>query len=275
MAAEELNKPAASPAPSNQSETNVGNGDMAHLIGNVGSLIDSTIISVQGAISSVSATTEQIIEGVSSTINSEPVQLVINSVSSVAEQVIQSVTAIVNPESIQGVFNSVSSATGQLIDGVSSTINSQPVQEIFNNVSSGAGQLLDGVTSTINYGLSQSSFQELGKLWRGLLENLNAGGSVDQVQNLFNNISAGLGQLLNSSFMPGASGGRENRGKKDVVEIRFTPKEVASVPVREVVVQTQAAPVQQSAPKEILVAPVAATAPKPNVTISYHQTPKR
>lgn len=279
MAAEELNKPAASPAPSNQSQTGVGNGDMAYLIGNVGSLIDSTITSVQGAISSVNATTEQILAGVSSTIKSEPVQVVINSVNAVAGQLIQNVTAIVNPQSIQGVINSVSSATGQLIEGVSSTINSQPVQEIINNVSTGAGQLLDGVTSTINSGLSQSSFQELGKLWRGLLENLNAGGSVNQVQNLFNNVSAGLGQLMNSPFVPGASGGRENRVKKDVTEIRFTPKEIAPVPVREVAPQAPVVPpVQQSAPKEIPpapVTPVAATAPKPNVTVSYHQTPKR
>jgi len=240
MAAEELSNPAGTPASANNMETLVGKGDMAHLIGSMGSLIDSTIVSVQEAISSVSATTGQIIEGVSSTINSEPVQGVINSVSAVTGQLINGVTSTINAESIHGVINSVSSATGQLIEGVTSTINSQPVQEILNNVSSVSGQVIDGVASTINSGLGQSSFQELGKLWTGLLDNLDAAGSANQIQNLFNNISAGLGQLMNSPFIPGMSGGRENRSKKDVTEIRFTPKGATSATVvaKEVVFQS-------------------------------------
>ncbi|MEI7695251.1 MAG: chlorosome envelope protein H [Chlorobium sp.] len=234
MAAEELSNPAGTPASLKDTETGAGNGDMAQLIGSMGSLIDSTIVSVQEAISSVSSTTGQIIEGVSATIQSEPVQGVINSVSTVTGQLINGVTSTINAESIQGVFNSVSSATGQLIDGVAATINSQPVQEIINNVSSVSGQVIDGVS-----GLGQNSFQDLGKLWTSLLENMNAAGSANQIQNLFNNVSAGLGQLMNNSFMPGAMGNRDNRSKKDVTEIRFTPKgpTPSSVAAKEVVFQ--------------------------------------
>ena len=94
MAAEELNKPAGAPKPAapTKSESNVGNGDMANLIGNVGYLIDSTIESVQGIISSVSSATGQLIDGVTSTINSEPVQGIIHNVNTVSGQLIEGVT---------------------------------------------------------------------------------------------------------------------------------------------------------------------------------------
>jgi len=279
MAAEELNKAAGAvpPVSPQNTATGVGNGDMAHLIGDVGALIDSTIVSVQGAISSVSSATEQIIEGVTLTIKSEPVQGVINSVSSVTGQLINNITSTINPESIQGMINSVSSATGQLIDGVNSTINSQPVQEILNNVSSVSGQLIEGVTTTINSG--QNSFQELGKLWTSLLENLNAAGSVNQVQNLFNNVSAGLGQLMNSSFMPGMPGMPNmmgNRVKRDVTEIRFTPKEIAAAPVQEIVAkEVVTAPVQPAVQKVVFNAPAQqAAASKPAPAAPNQQAPK-
>ena len=168
MAAAELNKPAGAPKPSAPitPENNVGNGDMANLIGNVGILIDSTIESVQGIISSVSSATGQLIEGVTSTINSEPVK---------------------------GIINNVNSVSGQLIEGVTST----------------TGQLIDGVTATINSEQVQSSFQELGKLWK----------------NLFNNISSGLGQLVNNIVSPGMPTGQDRR-KKEITQIHFSPKEI-------------------------------------------------
>ena len=175
MATEEIKKPAGSLIPTAQQdkEITVGNGDIAHLIGTVGSLIDSTI------------------------------------------------------ESVQGMISSVSNATGQLIDGVSSTINSESVQGMISSVSNATGQLIDGVTSTINSDQIQNSFQGLGKLWNGLIETLNNTVSSNQVQNLFDNVSSGLGQLMNNVFAaPGMPSGRENRPKKDVTEIRYTPKEI-------------------------------------------------
>ncbi|MCX6179661.1 MAG: chlorosome envelope protein H [Chlorobiales bacterium] len=184
MAAEELNKPAGSTKPAAQKnpETNVGNGDMANLIGNVGILIDSTIGSVQEIISSVSSATGQLIEGVTSTINSEPVK---------------------------GIINNVNSVSGQLIEGVTST----------------TGQLIEGVTATINSEQVQSSFQELGKLWKNLLENLNSTVSSGQVQNLFNNVNSGLGQLMNKIVSPGMQIGQD-RQKKEVRQIPFSQKEI-------------------------------------------------
>jgi chlorosome envelope protein H len=126
-------------------------------------------------------------------------------------------------------ISSVSTATGQLIDGVTSTINSDPVKDILHNVNSATGQLIDGVTATLKSDPIQNSFNEFGKLWTGLLENLNATVSSNQVQNLFDNVSSGLGQLMNNVFAaPGMSSGRENRQKKDVTEIRFTPKEIVA-----------------------------------------------
>ncbi len=175
MATEEIKKPAGSLIPTAQQDQDVtvGNGDIAHLIGSVGSLIDSTI------------------------------------------------------ESVQGMISSVSNATGQLIDGVSSTINSESVQGMISSVSNATGQLIDGVTSTINSDQIQNSFQGLGKLWNGLIETLNNTVSSNQVQNLFDNVSSGLGQLMNNVFAaPGMPTGRENRPKKDVTEIRYTPKEI-------------------------------------------------
>ena len=175
MATEEIKKTAGSLIPTAQQDQDVtvGNGDIAHLIGSVGSLIDSTI------------------------------------------------------ESVQGMISSVSNATGQLIDGVSSTINSESVQGMISSVSNATGQLIDGVTSTINSDQIQNSFQGLGKLWNGLIETLNNTVSSNQVQNLFDNVSSGLGQLMNNVFAaPGMPTGRENRPKKDVTEIRYTPKEI-------------------------------------------------
>jgi len=194
MAAEELNKPAGVPKPAVQknTESNVGNGDMASLIGNMGILIDSTIESVQGMISSVSAVTGQLIEGVTSTINSEPVKGIINNVNTVSCQLIEGVT----------------STTGHLIEGVTST----------------TGQLIEGVTATINSEQVQSSFQELGKLWKNLLENLNSTVSSGQVQNLFSNVSAGLGQLMNNIVSPGMPVGQD-RQRKEVKQILFSQKE--------------------------------------------------
>ncbi len=255
MAAEELNKPAGAvvAAASNNTDTGVGNGDMAHLIGSMGALIDSTIVSVQGIITTVSSVTGQLIEGVTSTINSDPVQGIISSVGSATGQLIEGVTSSITVESVQGVINSVSSATGQLIDGVTSTINSEPVREIFNNVTSVPGQLIDGVTSTITSVQVQNSFQELAKLWTGLLENLNAAGNSNQIQNLFNNVSAGLGQLMNGSFMPGMPGMSGNRAKKDVTQILFTP---TATPVEVIVPkEVPVAPATKSAPREIVVTP--------------------
>jgi len=204
MAAEEIKKTAGTlvPASPKNPESGVGSGDMALLIGSMGNLIDSTILSVQGIISSVSTATGQLIDGVSSTINSD---------------------------SVQGMINSVSTATGQLIDGVTSTINSEPVKDILHNVNSATGQLIDGVAATLKSDPIQNSVQELGKLWTGLLENLNATVSSNQIQNLFDNVSTGLGQLMGNVFAaPGMPSGRENRMKKDVTEIRYTPKEVVA-----------------------------------------------
>ena len=191
MAAEELNKPAGAPKKATPitPETNVGNGDMANLIGNVGILIDSTIESVQGIISSVSSATGQLIEGVTSTINSEPVK---------------------------GIINNVNSVSGQLIEGVTST----------------TGHLIEGVTATINSEQVQSSFLELGKLWKNLLENLNSTVSSGQVQNLFNKISSGLGQLVNNIVSPGIQTGQD-RHRKEITQIPFCQKEV----VREIKTQ--------------------------------------
>ena len=175
MATEEIKKTAGSLIPTAQQDQDVtvGNGDIAHLIGSVGSLIDSTI------------------------------------------------------ESVQGMISSVSNATGQLIDGVSSTINSESVQGMISSVSNATGQLIDGVTSTINSDQIQNSFQGLGTVWNGLIETLNNTVSSNQVQNLFDNVSSGLGQLMNNVFAaPGMPTGRENRPKKDVTEIRYTPKEI-------------------------------------------------
>ncbi|MEI8185332.1 MAG: chlorosome envelope protein H [Chlorobiaceae bacterium] len=178
MASEELNKPATPTKP----ENNVGNGDMANLIGNVGLLIDSTIESVQGIISSVGSATGQLIEGVTTTINSEPVK---------------------------GIISNVNTVSGQLFEGVTST----------------TGQLIEGVTATINSEQVQSSFQELGKLWKNLLENLNSTVSSGQVQNLFNNVSAGLGQLVNNIVSPGMPTGQD-RQRKEVTQIPFSQKEI-------------------------------------------------
>jgi chlorosome envelope protein H len=193
MATEELKKNAGSEQAITQSAQtgNVGKGDMAQLIGNMGVLIDSTIESVQGMINSAGSATGQIIEDVTATIKSDSVKETI--------------------ESVQGMINSVGSATGQLIEGVTSTINSEPVQGIINNVNSVSGQLLEGVTATLKSEQVQNSFNELGKFWDNLIGNLNSTVNSDQVKNLFDNVSMGLGQLVNNVF----SGARPSFGSGD------------------------------------------------------------
>jgi len=160
MAAEELNKPAGAPKKATPitPETNVGNGDMANLIGNVGILIDSTIESVQGIISSVSSATGQLIEGVTSTINSEPVKGIINNVNSVSGQLIEGVTsttghliegvtATINSEQVQSSFLELGKLWKNLLENLNSTVSSGQVQNLFNNISSGLGQLVNNIVS--------------------------------------------------------------------------------------------------------------------------------
>ncbi len=149
MAAEELNKPAGAPKPAstNNQESNVGNGDMASLIGNVGVLIDSTIESVQGIISSVSSATGQLIEGVTSTINSETVTGILSNVNTVSGQLIEGVTATINSEQVQSSFQELGKLWKNLLENLNSTVSSGQVQNLFSNVSSGLGQLMNNIVS--------------------------------------------------------------------------------------------------------------------------------
>ncbi|NTW10654.1 MAG: chlorosome envelope protein H, partial [Chlorobiaceae bacterium] len=164
MAAEDINKP----------DQNAGDGEFANLIGNVGILLDSTIESVQGMINSVSSVTGQLIEGVNSTIKSEPLQEIIQNVNSVSGQLIEGVNTV----------------SGQLFEGVNATINSQQVQEF-------------------------------GKMLKNLLDNLNSTVSSGQVQNLFSNVSFGLGQLVNTVFSPVMGACHDENHKKEVKQITF------------------------------------------------------
>jgi chlorosome envelope protein H len=189
MATEETNKPVAG-AP----DSNVGNGDMAHLIGNMGILIDSTIETVQEVLSNVSTATGQIVEGV---------------------------TATVNSDAVKGIISNVSTATNQLIEGVTTTVNSDAVKGIINNVNSVSGQIIEGVTSTLKSEQLQNSFNELGKFWSGVISNLNETVSSNQVKNLFDNVSAGINQLAGGIFpqgMPPMFMGSGSEEKRKVVQ---------------------------------------------------------
>jgi chlorosome envelope protein H len=205
MATEETNKPAAG-AP----DSNVGNGDMAHLIGNMGILIDSTIETVQGVLSNVSTATGQIVEGV---------------------------TATVNSDAVKGIISNVSTATNQLIEGVTTTVNSDAVKGILNNVNSVSGQIIEGVTSTLKSEQIQNSFNELGKFWAGMISNLNETVSSGQVKNLFDNVSAGINQLAGGIFpqgMPpmfmGGSGGEEKRKVIQQIPVTLSAAKPAAEP---------------------------------------------
>lgn len=152
--AEELNKPAAKPAPQQNTSNNAGNGDMASLIGNMGVLIDSTIESVQGMITTVSTATGQIIEGVNSTINSDPVKKIIDNVNSVSGQLIEGVTATLKSEQVQSSVQEIGKLWKNLLESlnatvssVNATVSSGQVQNLFENVSAGLGQLVNTVFS--------------------------------------------------------------------------------------------------------------------------------
>jgi chlorosome envelope protein H len=148
MAAEELNKPSGAPKPAaGVPESNVGKGDMAHLIGNMGVLIDSTIESVQGMINTVSSATGQIIEGVTTTINSEPVKEILHNVNTVSGQLIEGVTATLKSEPVQNSFNELGKFWENLLSNLNATVNSDQVKNLFDNVSTGMGQLVGTVFS--------------------------------------------------------------------------------------------------------------------------------
>ena len=154
MAAEELNKPAAKPATQQDAASNAGKGDMANLIGNMGVLIDSTIESVQGMISTVSNATGQIIEGVNSTINSDPVKKIIDNVGSVSGQLIEGVTATLKSEQVQSsvqeigkLWKNLLESLNNTVSSVNATVSSGQVQNLFENVSAGLGQLVNTVFS--------------------------------------------------------------------------------------------------------------------------------
>lgn len=139
-------KPAPKPAAPAQ-DTNAGNGDMAHLIGNMGILIDSTIESVQGMINTVSSATGQIMEGVNTTINSDQVKGIIDNVNSVSGQLIEGVTNTLNSEQLQNSFNELGKFWADMISNLNSTVNSDQVKDLFDNVSSGINQLTSMVFS--------------------------------------------------------------------------------------------------------------------------------
>jgi len=153
MANEETSKPAAgAPAPAPKpaapaQETNAGNGDMANLIGNMGILIDSTIESVQGMINTVSSATGQIVDGVTTTINSDQVKGIIDNVNSVSGQLIEGVTNTLNSEQLQNSFNELGKFWAGMISNLNSTVNSDQVKDLFDNVSSGINQLTGMVFS--------------------------------------------------------------------------------------------------------------------------------
>ncbi|NTW51724.1 MAG: chlorosome envelope protein H [Chlorobiaceae bacterium] len=223
MATEEINNPAGAPKPAAASQpSNVGNGDMAHLIGNVGIIIDSTIESVQGMLNSVSSATGQLIEGVTTTINSEPVKEIIQNVNTVSGQLIENVNTV----------------SGQLIEGVTTTLKSEPIQK---------------------------SFNELGKFWEGLISNLNSTVNSDQVKNLFDNVSAGMNQLVGTAFSPGMppSFMPIDERKKHPQEIHMISSKDAhaSAPVAPPAPPVTPAPAAQAPAAPA--APVAAPAPKP------------
>jgi len=150
MANEETSKPAAgAPKPAGQEQgPNVGNGDMAHLIGNMGILIDSTIESVQGVLNTVSSATGQIIEGVSTTINSDQVKGIISNVNSVSGQLIEGVTNTLKSEQIQNSFNELGKFWTGMISNLNATVNSDQVKSLFDNVSAGLNQLVGTVFSS-------------------------------------------------------------------------------------------------------------------------------
>ncbi len=222
MAADEIKKTENSPGQGGpqKTESNAGNGDFANLIGNVGVLLDSTIDTVQGMINSVSSVTGQLIEGVNSTIKSEPLQEIIQNVNTVSGQLIEGVNTV----------------SGQLIEGVNATINSQQVQEF-------------------------------GKMLKNLVENVNSTVNSGQIQNLFNNVSFGLGQLMNNVFAPVMSGGHDEHQKKEVKQIPFCshtpePKSLAPAAAAPVPFTPAAAPAVK--PVSVPVIPAAsAPAAKP------------
>lgn len=149
MATEEQNKPVAAPKPGAAAQqSNAGNGDMAHLIGNMGILIDSAVESVQGVISSVSTATGQLIEGVTTTINSEPVKEILLNVNTATGQIIEGVTATLKSEQVQNSFQELGKFWGGLISNLNATVNSDQVKNLFDNVSSGMNQLVGNVFSS-------------------------------------------------------------------------------------------------------------------------------
>ena len=149
MANEETGKPAAgAPKPAGQApQTNAGNGDLAHLIGDMGILIDSTIESVQGMINTVSSATNQIMDEVSTTINSDQVKGIIDNVNSVSDQLIEGVTNTLNSEQLQNSFNELGKFWAGMISNLNSTVNSNQVKDLFDNVSAGINQLTGMVFS--------------------------------------------------------------------------------------------------------------------------------
>jgi len=211
---EELNKPAA-PVPAVQPkapESTPGNGEMANLIGNIGILIDSAVVSMQELFGFIGTTTGQLLEGVNTTVNSKQ---------------------------FKDMVENVGQATTQIADGVNSTINSVQVKEMIENVSHATGQIVEGVTATINSEQIQSSVQELGRFWTNILQNIDNSG---QVKNMFDNVSAGLGQLMGSILPAGTQMGSVSASsKKEVKEIPFSPKEAVK----------PAPPLQEKNPEEL------------------------
>ncbi|MEC9486789.1 MAG: hypothetical protein UMU76_04700 [Prosthecochloris sp.] len=151
--AEELKKPAGassapSPAPKPAPEQNAGTtGDIPSLFENVGQLIDSTVNSVSEMLVSATTVTEQVIDNINVTVQSDAVKQITGGISDVTENVAKGISSTFNPEQIKESIDAFAHVLDAVTGSIAKTMNSEPVRNLFDSISTGIGQMTGSLTA--------------------------------------------------------------------------------------------------------------------------------
>ncbi|MBO8092717.1 MAG: hypothetical protein J7D60_05345 [Prosthecochloris sp.] len=99
-------------------------------------------------------------------------------------------------ESVTGMIASATNVTGQIIDNVNVTVQSDTVKGIMKNLGSVSENLTQGITSTSEQ--LKDSIALFGKVLGSITESISSTVTSEPVKNLFETVSNGLGQIINS-----------------------------------------------------------------------------
>lgn len=125
--------------------------------------------------------------------------------------------------SVANMINSASSITQQVSENITLTTNSDAVKGMADNIGALSQNVIQGVNDTLNSEQLKKTFEEFGNLASTVIESAGSVARSEQTRDLFNTISTGLNQLLQTIVAPIQAGDGGIHSKK-AVEIPFCSK---------------------------------------------------